>query len=64
VSVLQSEGKQNHTYELCWQKYILFKVFSFEGIGIEYSPELVTNTNDDSSSRGYDPTNFYHSMRK
>ncbi|QCD87352.1 hypothetical protein DEO72_LG3g1886 [Vigna unguiculata] len=34
------------------------------GIEIEYSPELVSNSNDYLSLRGYDPVDFYHSMAK
>jgi len=46
------------------QNTFLFKLFSSQGIEIEYSPELVSNSNDYLSLRGYDPVDFYHSMAK
>jgi len=49
MSILQSKGKQNHTYELCWQNTFLFKVFSPQGIEIEYSPQIVSSSKDDLS---------------
>ena len=51
----------------------LFKVFSAEGIEIEYTPQFVSSNNSEclssndaksSNDGGYDPADFYHSMSK
>ena len=42
------------------QNMFLFKLFSSKGIEINYSPQLVSVSNDDIGLGGYDPADFYY----
>jgi len=46
------------------QNMFLFKLFSSKGIEINYSPQLVSVSNDDIGLGGYDPADFYYWMAK
>ena len=42
----------------------LFRLFSYEGIEINYAPEVVSISNHDTHLGDYDPADFYYSMAK